>query len=249
MVSTSSKTRSTCYRGRTEGGTAFYEYAVCGLEAFEIGLSTLENQQQELTGTLRLSLSPGFLPWQELLQDFQACYRQVKLEIFITERKINLIEDRIDVTLRVGDRKDSQTIARQLGEYRYQLVASPAYLEQYGEPYQPEQLLTMPCASWNVRTDATTWSLGNKSIQIAPFLQVNDYLHLLKLLLAGACVTELPPFLIQEHLVSGRLKTLLKDYPLSTQQLNLLYPSHKQLSRLVKTYIDFCSEWADSLFQ
>ncbi len=241
--------RSTRYLRLTECGTAFYEYAARGLEAFESGLSTLENQQQELTGTLRLSLPATFLPWQALLQDFQARYCQVKLEIFMTERKINLIEDGIDVTLRVGDRKDNQAIARKLGEYRHQLVASPAYLKQYGEPSQPEQLLAMPCASWNAQTGEATWLLRNEPVQVAPFLQVNNYLYLLKLALAGACVTELPPFLIQEHLASGRLKTLLHDYPLPTQQLNLLYPSRKQLSSLVRIYINFCSEWVADFFQ
>ncbi|MEH2454390.1 LysR family transcriptional regulator [Nostoc sp.] len=241
--------RSTRHLRMTQAGTTFYEYAARGFETFETGLSILENQQQELTGTLRLSLPPAFLPWQELLQEFQVRYCKVKLEIFITERKINLIEDGIDVALRVGKPKDNQTITRKLGEYRHQLVASPDFLEKYGEPSQPEQLLTMPCASWNTRTDARKWSLGDESIQIAPSLQVNDYLHLLKLVLAGACVTELPPFLIKEHLASGRLKTLLEDYSLPTQQLNLLYPSCKQLSRLVSTYIDFCTEWVSCLFQ
>ncbi|MDF5720630.1 MAG: LysR family transcriptional regulator [Rhizonema sp. PD37] len=241
--------RSTRHLRMTEAGTKFYEYAARGFEAFETGVSILENQQQELTGTLRLSLPPTFLPWQELLQDFQMRYSKVKLEIFITERKVNLIEDGIDVALRVGDRKDHQTIARKLGEYRHQLVASPDFLEKYGEPSQPEQLLTMPIASWNDRADKIKWSLGDESIQIAPSLQVNDYLHLLKLVIASTCVTELPPFLIKEHLASGRLKKLLADYPLPTQELNLLYPSSKQLSRLVCTYIDFCTEWVDRLFE
>lgn len=109
--------RSTRHLRMTLAGTTFYEYAVRGFEAFETGLSILEDQQQELTGTLRLSLPPAFLPMQQLLQDFQACYCKVKLEIFITERKINLIEDGIDVALRVGELKDNQTIARKLGEY------------------------------------------------------------------------------------------------------------------------------------
>lgn len=121
--------RSTRHLRMTQAGTKFYEYAARGFEAFETGLSILENQQQELTGTLRLSLPPTFFPWQELLQDFQVRYSKVKLEIFITERKINLIEDGIDVALRVGDRKDNQTIARKLGEYRHQPVASPYFLE------------------------------------------------------------------------------------------------------------------------
>ncbi len=240
--------RSTRYLRMTEGGTAFYEYAAHGLEAFEMGLSNLENQQQELTGTLRISLPSAFLPWQVLLQDFQSRYSQVRLEIFITERKINLIEDGIDVALRVGDLKDNQFIAKKLGEYRHQLVASPAFLEAYGELSKPEQLLTMPCASWNARKDATTWLLGNKAIQITPILQVNDYLHLINLALASACVTELPSFLVKEHIESGKLKLVLQDHPLPSQQLNLIYPSSKQISRLVRIYIDFCAEWIGRLF-
>lgn len=242
--------RSTRHLRLTGSGTAFYEYAARGLEAFESGLSTLENQHQELTGTLRLSIPSTFLPWQELLQDFQARYRQVKLEILMTERKLDLIEDGIDVALRFGDPKDNRAIAKKLGKDRHQLVASPAYLAQYGEPSQPEQLLTMPCASWNNQIGGTTtWLLGNESLQIAPFLQVNNYTYLLQLTLAGACVTELPPFLVREHLASGQLKTILPDYPLLTQEVNLLYPSRKQLSPLIRIYIDFCSEWVTGLFE
>lgn len=240
--------RSTRNMRMTEAGTVFYEYAACGLEAFETGLSTLGNQQQELIGTLRLSLPPTFLPWQKLLQDFQSRYRQVKVEIFITERRINLIEDEIDVALRVGDRKDKQAITRKLGEYQHQIVASPDFLNHYGEPSRPEQLLTMPCISWNNHKDVTIWLLGNQAIQITPILQVNDYFHLLQLVLTGAYITELPPFLIQEHLANGQLKRVLQEYQLPTQELHLLYPSRNQLSRLVKTYIDFCSEWVDRFF-
>ena len=242
--------RSTRHLRLTGRGTAFYEYAARGLEVFESGLSTLENHHQELTGTLRLSIPSTFLPWQALLQDFQACYRQVKLEILMTERKLDLIEDGIDVALRFGDPKDNQAIAKKLGKDRHQLVASPTYLAQYGEPWQPEQLLIMPCASWNNQIGGTTtWLLGNESLQIAPFLQVNNYAYLLQLALAGACVTVLPPFLVREHLASGQLKTILPDYPLLTQEVNLLYPSRKQLSPLIRIYIDFCSEWVTGLFE
>jgi DNA-binding transcriptional LysR family regulator len=242
--------RSTRHLRLTGSGTAFYEHAARGLEAFESGLSTLENQHQELTGTLRLSLPSTFLPWQALLQDFQAQYCQVKLEILMTERKLDLIEDGIDVALRFGDLQDNGAIARMLGKDRHQLVASPAYLAQYGEPSQPEQLLSMPCASWhNQIGGTTTWLLGNESVQIVPFLQVNNYAYLLQLALAGACVTELPPFLVREHLDRGRLKTVLPDYPLPTQAVNLLYPSRKQLSPLVRIYIDFCAEWITGLFE
>lgn len=241
--------RSTRYLRLTDAGASFLEYANQGVEAFETGLSILDRYQQDLSGTLRLSLPPGFVPWRRLLQDFQGRYPNVRVELLVTERRVDLIEDGIDVALRVGDRKDDRAIVKNLGEYRHLLVASPIFLERHGEPAQPEQLLRVPCASWSVPTDSKIWLLGDEAIRINPFLQVNDYLHLLELVLAGICVTELPPFLAQEYITSNHLKRLLTSYPLPMHELNLLYPSRRQLSSLVKTYVNFCTEQVVNLFQ
>ncbi len=240
--------RSTRYLRLTDVGTNFLNYANQGVEAFEIGLSSLHHDQLDLSGTLRLSLPSGFIPWRKLLQDFQARYPNVNIELLVTERKVDLIEDSIDVALRIGDRKDNRAIAMKLGEYRHLLVASPIFLAKYGELSHPQNLSKMPCASWRVATDSKIWILGDETIQINPFFQVNDYLHLLELALSGICVTELPPFLAQDYIAEGQLKHLLKNHPLPLCELNLLYPSRKQLSRLIKAYINFCSEWLVDLF-
>ncbi|MEO1127607.1 MAG: LysR family transcriptional regulator [Cyanobacteria bacterium J06635_15] len=241
--------RSTRHLRLTNAGTRFFEYANQGVEAFEIGLSTLDHDQIDVSGTLRLSLPPGFIPWRKLLQSFQTCYPNVNVEILVTERRVDLIEDGIDVALRIGDRKDDRAIAQKLGEYRHLLVASPMLLKKHSTLLHPEHLLTMPCASWKSPTHSNAWLLGNQIIQIDPFLQVNDYLHLLELALAGLCVTEIPPFLTQDYIADGQLEQILKNYPLPLYELNLLYPSRRQLSRLVKTYIDFCVEWIVNLLQ
>jgi DNA-binding transcriptional LysR family regulator len=240
--------RSTRYLRLTDAGTSFLAYANQGVEAFETGLSSLNHDQQNLSGTLRLSLPPGFIPWRKLLQEFQVRYPNVNIELLVTERRVDLIEDGIDVALRIGDRKDNRAIAKKLGEYRHVLVTSPIFLRKYGELSHPKDLINVPCGSWRVPTDSTIWFLGDEMIQINPFFQVNDYLHLLELALVGICVTELPPFLAQDYIADGQLKRLLRSYPLPLHELNLLYPSRKQLSRLVKTYIDFCSEWVVCLF-
>lgn len=238
--------RSTRYLRLTDAGARFLEYAHLGVEAFEIGLSTLTQEQYNLSGKLRLSLPPGFTPWRQLLQDFQECYPQITMELLATERRVDLIEDGIDVALRIGDRQDNRAIHQKIGEYRHVLVASPKLLDQYSHPVHPQHLLNMPCASWH--SLGSTWRLGNELIQINPFFQVNDYLHLLEIALAGKCVTELPPFLAQNYIANGQLQHLLIQYPLPLCELNLLYPSSRQLSRLVKTYIDFCSERVVNLF-
>lgn len=241
--------RSTRRLRLTDAGASFWHYANQGVEAFETGLSTLDRDQLDLSGKLRLSLPPGFVPWRQLLQDFQVRYPNVKFDVLVTERRVDLIEDGIDVALRIGDRKHEQAIAHKLGEYRHLLVASSSLLQQYGTPQRPEDLLQMPCASWNMPANSNGWRLGSQITRINPLLQVNDYLHLLDLALGGSYVTELPPFLAQIHIASGELKPLLKDYPLPLSELNLLYPSRRHLSRLVKTYIDFCAVWAVNLFQ
>ncbi len=78
-----------------------------------------------------------------------------------------------------------------------------------------------------------------KQYKSTPFFQVNDYLHLLELALAGIYITELPPFLAQEYIASNHLKHLLTNYPLPMRELNLLYPSRKQLSCLQKRMLIF----------
>ena len=239
--------RSTRHLRLTNAGARFFEYATQGVEAFETGLSTLDHYQLELSGTLRLSFPPGFIPCRRLLQDFQRDYPQVNIELLATERRVDLIEDGIDVALRIGERQNERAITKKLGEYRHLLVASPIFLKKYGEPLQPAQLLKMPCASWS-STDSTIWQLGDEIIQINPFFQINDYLHLLELALAGICVTELPPFLAQAYIADGQLQHLLTNHPIPLCELNLLYPSRKQLSLLVRTYINFCSEWVVNFF-
>ncbi|MEM8810896.1 MAG: LysR family transcriptional regulator [Cyanobacteria bacterium P01_G01_bin.38] len=239
--------RTTRYLRLTEAGSAFYDCAIRGVEAFEIGVSALEGHPQTLAGTLRLSLPPAFVPWRNLLREFQHRYPNIKIDLFVTERRINLIEDGIDVALRVGAAEVDNAFIQKIGEYRHGLAMSPTFIQQYGEPSKPEALMDLPFASWRVPGDSVILQMGAQQIELVPYLQVNDYLHLLELALAGDCITELPPFLAQVHLMNGRLKPVLSQYPLSLRELTLIYPSRKQLSRLVKTYINFCAEWVGDL--
>lgn len=239
--------RSTRYLRLTDAGAKFLEYVERGVEAFEIGLSAVDRYQLEISGTLRLSLPPGFVLWRKLLQEFQECYPQVNIKLYVTERRVDLIEDGIDVALRIGKIKDRQAIVHKLGKYRHVLVASPILLEKYDRPTKPEHLLQLPFACWNSHGNRV-WRLGDESIEVNPFFEVNDYLHLLDLALKGKCVTELPPFLAQDYIDSGHLEHLLIDFSLPLWELNLLYPSRRQLSYLVKTYVDFCSQWTINLF-
>lgn len=232
--------RSSRHLRMTDAGSVLYEYAVRGVEELHAGLLALKNSQQELAGTLRLSIPPSFTPWQLLVRDFQLQYPNIKVEIYVAERRLDLVQDGIDVALRVGELQHDSVVARKLFKYRHRLVASPALLVKYGSPQEPMQLLNMPCACWNDRVNVPVWNLGGKKYIVRPSLQVNDYLHLQAVALAGDCVTELPPFLSKPMIAEGILQELLPEFPLPERELYLLYPSRRQVSRLVKAYVDFC---------
>jgi len=243
--------RSTRHLRVTDIGMVLYEYARRSVEEMQAGLLAIENRQQELSGTLRLSLPPSFVPWQGVLQGFRLRYPKVTINLYITERRLDLIEEGIDVALRIGQIEDDNVVARKLAGYRHQLVASPALLKQYIQPNDPQELLDLPCACWNNQQSPATWMLGKTRLTLTPYLQVNDFLHLQSLALSGECVTELPPFLASAPIKRGALVEVLPQYPLPDLGLYLLYPSRKNLPHLVETYINYCLNElsADQLLQ
>lgn len=237
--------RSTRHLRLNEAGNILFDYAVRGLQELSAAKLAIENREKELRGSLRLSLPPNFEPWWQLLQNFQLRYSNVNIEIFVTERKIDLIEDGIDVALRVGDVYHQSSVGRKIVAYRHLLVASPEYIRKFREPRLPDDLSELPCASWNMKLDKCVWQLGDSRIEIQPFLQVNDFSHLIYLALQGQCITEVPPFLVKKEIADGRLIPLLSDYPCPEVELSLLYPSRHQLSRIVRVYVDYCLQEID----
>jgi len=234
--------RSTRHLRLNEAGSILFDYAVRGLQELNAARLAIENREKELKGSLRLSLPPNFEPWWQLLQNFQTKYPNVDVDIFITERKVDLIEDGIDVALRVGDVYHQSTIGRQIATYRHLLVASPEYIKKYRMPRVPNDLLALRCASWNMKSGRCIWQLGDCDIEVQPFLQVNDFSQLKYLALQGQCITEIPPFLVKKEIANGQLISLLQNYPCPEYELNLLYPSRHNLSRIVRVYVEYCLE-------
>lgn len=227
----------------TDAGTRLYEHATRGIEAFVEAEQAVRSDQARLRGRLRLSLPTAFEPWWELLGAFQRHYPDIQLSVYTTDRRVDLVQDGIDVALRVGVVLHEAMVARRLLSYRHALVASPTLLERLGTPVAPEALHRFPCATWC--RDANTqgiWRLGEHIVEPKAVLTTNDYLHLRGRALAGEVVTELPPFLAAEPIRSGQLRAVLADHPMPEQQVNLLYPSHRNPSSIVRAYLDFCQK-------
>ena len=234
--------RSTRRIRLTESGQVLYDFAMRGVEEIEAGQMALHDKETEIKGRLRVSAPPSFEPWYALLDDFRNAYPNIYIDLFVSSRKVDLIEDGIDVALRVGDVVQQTVVARKLLNYSHLLVASPDYIERYGEPTHPNDLMHMKTGVWRRHHEKRTWKCGSFNVETNPVIQVNDYLHLRYLAVKGEIITELPPFFCKEQLRNGELIPILVDFPFPQQEVSLVYPTRKQISRLSRVYIDFCVE-------
>lgn len=227
----------------TDAGTRLYEFASRGIEVLAEAEQAVMSDEARLKGRLRLSLPPSFEPWWGLLGAFQALYPDIRVSVYTTERQIDLIQDGIDVALRVGSIIHESMVARRLLAYRHVLVAAPKLLDRFGTPRSPNDLHRFPCAAWCPDVSSRrVWKLGDQEFEPKAVITTNDYLQLRGGAIAGQVVTELPPFLAADGIAKGSLRTLLPQYPLPEQVLNLLYPSHRHPSSLVRAYLDYCQQ-------
>lgn len=234
----------------TEAGTRLYEHASRGLESLQEAEEAVVSDQKRLKGRLRLSLPTTFQPWWDLLAAFQHRYPDIQIHVHSTERRVDLLEDGIDVALRVGAIVHESLVARHVLTYRHILVASPDLIRRLGMPDSPRALTRFPCATWASRVDAPArWNLDGEFIEPRPILSTNDYHHLCARALAGDVITELPPFLAAEPVRDGRLVHLLPQHPLPEWPIHLMYPSHRHPSTLVRTYLDFCEKYLPNVIR
>lgn len=228
----------------TDAGARLYERAGRSIETLLEAEQVVVNDQAHLKGRLRLSLPQTFEPWWGLLAAFQQRYPDIEIYLYSTERRMDLVEDGIDVALRVGAIVHEAMVARHLLSARNVLVAAPQLMKRLGMPKHPEALQHLPCAVWASRIDAQTrWELGGHTVEPKVVLATNDYHHLCTRVLHGDVVTELPPFLAAGPIRDKRLVPLLPRYPLPEWSLNLLYPPHRHQSTIVRTYLDFCQSY------
>jgi DNA-binding transcriptional LysR family regulator len=234
----------------TDAGTRLYEHASRGIEALLQAEQFLASDQVCLKGRLRLSLPQTVEPWWDMLTAFQRRYPDIQVYVYSTERRMDLIEDGIDVALRVGAIVHEAMVARQVLSISNILVASPKLVERLGMPAEPVELHRFPCAVWASRVDVPArWELGGLVVEPTAILSTNDYHHLCRRALSGDVVTELPPFLAAAPIREKRLVPLLRQYPLPEWSINLLYPPQRHRSAIVRAYLDFVQSYLPKIVQ
>jgi DNA-binding transcriptional LysR family regulator len=237
--------RTTRRVGLTTAGTAYYQRCVqllAELDDMEAGLSA---QALQPSGLLRINapVSYGIAKLGPLLADFHANHPQVQLELSLSDRLVDMVEEGYDVALRITRQPAPNLIARLLAPVQVVLCAAPAYLQKAGTPRLPADLADHQCLGYSYWASGDQWPLhgadGEHLVRISGCLRANNGDVLREAALAGMGIILQPDFLLETDLATGRLQRLLVDYQAPAIGLYAVYSSRSHLAPKLRSFIDY----------
>ena len=208
----------------------------------EVGL-----RDGQLRGQLRIttSMSFGMAQLAPAITDFMSRHPQLRIDLQLGDRAVNLIEEGIDLAIRITNDPEPGLIARRLAECHSVIVASPAYLARYGQPQQPADLREHHCLSHS-RVGRSEWRLyrDNKEevVRVNARLSANETMALLQACRHGAGLAMQPLYLVQDLLAQGELIAVLPDWQPASMGIHALYPSRRQLPLAMRSLLDFLQQ-------
>jgi DNA-binding transcriptional LysR family regulator len=248
--------RSTRNLRLTELGAEVLEHAVRSAELNEAVESVVSNRLSDVSGTLKLSAPPSVSDTllTPLVTAFQASYPNVRVQILVTERLVDLIAEGVDLAFRLGTLKDSCLVARRVLTYRHQLVASPSYLKTCKPPNGPQDLLDHRLLTFSHWKPENSWTFVHKNgmdketLTFQPHISMNDYTGLAPALAAGAGIGELPPVVQPGLIREGRLVEVMPDWRFRTYDLSLVQIGNRHITKPCRLFKDLAVHMAPSLF-
>lgn len=241
-------TRSTRRLSLTSAGAAYLEKCRSILDLVEAAETDLSETNQSPRGAVRITLplSYGLKRLAPLLLDFARRYPEVRLDMVYTDRHVNLVEEGVDLAIRITRKLAGTDIARKLGSVRMQVVASPDYLKRFGRPTHPSQLVQHECLSYSMNGGPDSWQFEIKGalteIPVGVRLRANNGNVLSEAAVAGLGITCEPDFIVDDSLAEGRLETILDEFPLPELGIYAILPSNRQIPYRVRVLVDFLAQ-------
>jgi DNA-binding transcriptional LysR family regulator len=228
----------------TEVGKAYYDRCIQILADIEQADDIAGALQSTPRGTLRIYTATHIVPFiAPVVAEFLARYPDVKVDLSMGERAVDIIDEGYDIAVRLTPPPDSSLIVRSLATWRHVLCCSPAYLEKHGRPQQLSDLSDRNCVRHVLYPFGDEWRFVDRkgapaSVRVSGNLISNsgDTLRMAALQGVGVCLA--PGFLIHADLEDGRLVRLLPEYRTVEFAMNAVYPHRHHLSAKVRTFID-----------
>jgi DNA-binding transcriptional LysR family regulator len=228
----------------TEIGEAFHNRCARVLNDLEDAEMAVSSMHGTPHGTLRVTAPMDFGEQMlgNVLQDFERTYPDVRVELYLNDRIVDLVEEGFDLAIRAGNLADSGLIGRKLGQAAMILVASPDYLEKAGSPTTPEELENHRCILFSGAGMDKTWTLngekGSVTVPVTGPLVTNHFNLIHFAALKGMGIAFLPIFHAVEDFRAGRLVWVLPTFSSAYAKVHVVYPSNRHLVAKVRAFLD-----------
>lgn len=243
--------RSTRRFAVTDVGTAVHRHAQTMLAEAQAAREVVDRLSAEPRGVIRVSVPVGLAQQMmpKLMPEFLARYPQVRVQMHVSNRRVDLINEGFDVAIRVRNKldDDGSLVMRSFGQIQELLVASPKYLDRAGRPKDPEELKDHVTLSMSEDEARQRWELQDatgdlRRIDLKPRLSGFDFPMLMALATQGIGITMLPETLCAEAIRNGELEVVLPEWRLPQGIAHLVFASRRGLLPAVRALIDFLAE-------
>lgn len=236
----------------TEVGQEYFQRCVSILSEFDEAESNARSQMGRPTGQLRISAPVVFGRKfiGPVLAEFLRNYPELKVDLHLSDKHVDLIVDRIDIAIRAKQLEDSTLVARHLFDNPMVLVASPSYLAKNEAPTTPNQLTSHSCILYSMQKSINVWHFNqgeqDLSIPVSGSFRCDNGDVILQLAIDGAGIAQLPVWMISELVDSGQLVTILNDFKVKPLPFNAVYPQNRYVPLKVRRFIEFIKEKIES---
>lgn len=242
--------RTTRKLSLTESGSGFYGRSARILADLDEAESAVAQEHGELRGRLRvaLPLSFGLHHMYAPVCEFSRVHPQVDFDLDLNDRRVDLIEEGMDVAVRIGRLPDSTLIARKLFDARTAVCAGPAYLKRHGTPQTPQDLREHACLTYSNLAEPDRWHYadekgGRQSVVVGKGMTASSGDFLCMAAAADRGIVLLPTFITHEAIAAGRLRPVLTEFSWPATPAYAVYPPTRHLSYRVRAFIDYLVEY------
>jgi DNA-binding transcriptional LysR family regulator len=241
--------RTTRRMDLTTTGRSLYERAVRLLADLQETELAVSSEHGALSGSLRVAapLSFGLRHLTGAIDDFLQLHPGVQFDLDFNDRQVDILQESFDVAVRIAELEDSTLIARRIAPIHSTLIASPAYLERYGNPRTPAELQQHHCLVYTNLPDPALWSYRDRNgeagrVKVNPALKANNGDFLRDMAAAGRGIVLQPTFICHGAIEQGELVPVLGDYTWRSINAYAVYPQTRHLSQRVRAFVDFLVE-------
>ena len=240
--------RSTRRLTLTSGGMAYLEKCRVILNLVEAAETDVAAERLTPRGNIHISLpiSFGLKRLAPLLLDFMSRYPEVNLDMDFSDRRVKLIEEGIDLSIRITQRLDPGDVARRIGTGHMRVIAAPDYLARHGRPQHPAELVHHECLGYTAGGSAQSWPFMVSGVlerfPVHSRIRANNGEVLYRAAAQGLGITCQPDFIVDDFLAEGRVEAILTDFPIPELGIYAMLPSNRHIPHRVRVLMDFLAD-------